>query len=151
VGAASLYAIGGSNGTALPYPSLGKVQVYNPSTNTWTTKASLPHVVGYGNNGAAVIDGLIYVAGGLSHAYSMRYLQVYNPKTNTWVDKAPLPLMGGGPDGGLSFGVSGAINGKLYVLGHFVDAEDEAPAFLRYDPATNTWAFLPTPPFAPFR
>jgi Kelch motif. len=65
IGGASLYAIGGSNGNT-PYDApLGKVQVYNPATNTWTTKASLPHVVaGFGSNGAQVIDSLIYVPGG---------------------------------------------------------------------------------------
>jgi hypothetical protein len=75
VGAASLYAIGGSNSNADPYAPLGKVQVYNPATNTWTTKASLPHVVaGYGNNGAQVINGLVYVPGGMRRWQGYYYL-----------------------------------------------------------------------------
>jgi hypothetical protein len=79
VGGASLYVIGGSTSNSDPYAPLGKVQVYNPATNTWTTKASLPHVVaGYGNNGAQVIDSLVYVPGGMRRWQGYYYLQVYS-------------------------------------------------------------------------
>jgi N-acetylneuraminic acid mutarotase len=148
IGGASLYAIGGSNATGAP---LGKVQVYNPATNTWTTKASLPHVVaGYGNNGAQVIGGLVYVPGGMRRWQGYPYLQVYNPATNLWVDKAPMPPIPPYGLSGLAFGVSGAIDGKLYVLG--TCQENGAycgQAFERYDPATNQWSILPLPPVVP--
>jgi N-acetylneuraminic acid mutarotase len=153
IGAASLYAIGGSNSNTLPYAPLGKVQLYNPATDTWTTKASLPHVVvGYGNNGAVVIQGLIYVPGGMHHATSDSYLQVYNPVTNRWVDKAPMPPVPPYGESGLASGVSGAINGKLYVLGScFQNGQDCGHAFERYDPALDTWTLLPIAPLVPFR
>ena len=147
VGGASLYVIGGWNERGAP---LGKVQVYDPARNTWTTKAPLPHnVAGLGNNGAVVINGLVYVPGGMRNAYSLNYLQVYNPVTNTWVDKAPMPQIPGAGWEGLSFGVSGAIGGKLYVLGHLLVHALADLAFERYDPLTDTWTFLPLPAIDP--
>lgn len=151
IGGASLYAIGGSNGNT-PYDApLGKVQVYNPATNTWATKASLPHVVaGFGSNGAQVIDSLLYVPGGQRHVTSVAFLQVYNPATNTWVDKAPMPPIPPYGLAGLGYGVSGAISGKLYVLGSCLQSGEECgKAFERYDPRTDTWTLLPLAPFVP--
>jgi N-acetylneuraminic acid mutarotase len=145
---ASLDAIGGSNANHAP---LGMVQVYNPATNTWTTKASLPHVIaGYGNNGAQVIGGLVYVPGGQRVGQGYPYLQVYNPATNRWVDKAPMPPIPPFGASGLASGVSGAIDGKLYVLGTcFEGGAACGQAFERYNPATNQWTLLPLPPVVP--
>ena len=150
-GGASLYAIGGGNGTGANSAPLGKVQVYNPATNTWTTKASLPHVVaGFGNNGAQVIGGLVYVPGGLRRFQGYPYLQVYNPATNLWVDKAQMPAIPPYGLPGLAFGVSGAIDGKLYVLGTCQEGGQFCgEAFERYDTATDTWTILPLPPVVP--
>jgi hypothetical protein len=117
IGGATLYAIGGSNANSLPYAPLGKVQVYNPATNTWTTKASLPHVVaGYGNNGAQVIGGLVYVPGGMRRFQGYPYLQVYNPATNVWVDKAPMPAIAPFGLRGLAIGVTVRSTGSYMCL-----------------------------------
>jgi N-acetylneuraminic acid mutarotase len=146
-GAASLYVIGGSNSNHGTLAPLGKVQVYNPATNTWVTKASTPHVVaGYGNNGAQVINGLIYLPGGMRNWQGYGYLQVYNPATNTWVDKAPLPQITPNHGNGLALGASAAIDGKLYVAGICLFENTECGyGFMRYDPATNHWTLLPLP------
>lgn len=146
-GAASLYVIGGSNSNHGALAPLGKVQVYNPATNTWVTKASTPHVVaGYGNNGAQVINGLIYLPGGMRNWQGYGYLQVYHPATNTWVDKAPLPPITPNRGNGLALGASGAIDGKLYVAGTCLYFDTRCGSgFMRYDPATDHWTLLPLP------
>jgi N-acetylneuraminic acid mutarotase len=130
-----VYAIGGwKNGQNT---RLTTVEAYNPATTTlvaWTTKAPLP-AGRYLPNGAAVINGKIYVPGGLSGLGPTRSLFVYNPATNSWTSKALMPIASYG-------GASAAIDGKLYVLatgpGTEGDFSDPTRLF-RYDPATNTW------------
>jgi N-acetylneuraminic acid mutarotase len=138
-GQSVLYTIGG---TTMTGGSLSKVQAYNASTNTWTYKASLP-VPLYWTNGAGVINGKIYVSGGLSQAD--RYekgLYLYDPARNTWTRKQDMP--------NTSFrGVTGVINNKLYVVTGCThdNCDQRVPSALyRYDPATDQWATLTAPP-----
>jgi N-acetylneuraminic acid mutarotase len=119
-----------------------RVQAYNVATNSWTDKAPLPIVL-YSTNGAGAIDGKIYVTGGLkNNRGAVSKLYKYNPATNVWIQKRSMP----GP--GYS-GVTGVINGQLYVLtGCYGDGicDPFVPvAFYRYNPATDRWTSLLTP------
>ncbi|HEX6406315.1 MAG TPA: kelch repeat-containing protein [Gemmatimonadales bacterium] len=131
-----LYAIGGATaaGTALK-----TVQVYNPGTNTWTTKAPLPAARPFGN-GATHISGTIYLPGGQDAGNVLtRTLYAYRISTNTWSAKANMPVFSG-------CGGSGVIGGKLYVYSgctRTATGPQTAAALLhRYNPATNTWTTL---------
>jgi N-acetylneuraminic acid mutarotase len=136
-----VYAIGGKTATG---GSLGKVMAYNVATNTWTYKASLP-VPLFWTNGTGVVDGKIYISGGVSAVgkHHQDVLLMYNPATNTWTSKRTMPNPG-------YKGVTGVITGKLYVLTGCVDEEDcplfDDSIFYRYDPATDLWTTLPPPP-----
>jgi N-acetylneuraminic acid mutarotase len=125
---------------------------YNASTNAWTTKASLP-VPLWGTNGAAVIDGRIYVSGGCPFVNCDRFgyssaLYMYDPAVNTWTRKQSMPQMG-------DRGVSGVIGGRLYVLStcywaapsteYFTDCPELRSNFFRYNPVTNRWTVLARP------
>ena len=139
-GQSVLYVIGGS--TTSSGASLSKVMAYNAATNTWTYKASLP-VPLYWTNGTGVINGKIYISGGLS-AYK-RYraeLYMYDPAKNTWTEKQRMP--------NTTFrGVTGVINNQLYVLTGCdqEDCEYYVPtAFYRYNPVTDQWTTLTAPP-----
>jgi N-acetylneuraminic acid mutarotase len=139
-GESILYAMGGKE----PDGSiLGRVLAYNVATNKWTWKADMPSSVAYSNT-AAVINGKIYITGGLVSPVSFNYgLYVYNPATGTWASKKSPP------NTSLS-GVSGVINNKLYVATS-CEQEDCEPSmgqfFWRYDPATDQWTTLTPPPF----
>jgi N-acetylneuraminic acid mutarotase len=131
-----LYAIGGatSAGTALK-----TVQVYNPSTNAWTTKAPLPAARPFGN-GATHISGTIYLPGGQDAGNVLtRTLYAYRISTNNWSAKASMPVFSG-------CGGSGVIGGKLYVYSgctRTATGPQTATGLLhRYNPATNTWTTL---------
>jgi N-acetylneuraminic acid mutarotase len=132
-----VYAIGGSTGG-----SLSTVQAYNASTNTWTWKKPMPLPL-YWTNGAGVINGKIYLSGGVSRSRTYHAeLFMYDPARNTWTQKRAMP--------GMSFGgVTGVMNNKLYVLTQ-CEQEDCFPfsrgSFYRYDPATDQWATLAPPP-----
>jgi N-acetylneuraminic acid mutarotase len=137
-GQSVLYVIGG---TTLRGASLGKVQAYNVATNTWTYKAEMPTPL-YNSNGTGVINGKIYISGGLKDykSYS-EALYVYDPATNRWSQRRPMPETN-------ERGATGVINNKLYVITGCdqEDCSDQGIAFYRYDPVTDQWTKLPPPP-----
>lgn len=110
----------------------------NPgSFGTWQALTGMPVVRSWAGGG--VINGKLYVAGGLSatsQSNSTATLYCYDPATNLWSTKAPMPAERA------QFAASGVINGKLYVVGGL------GPAGLQtlqnttycYDPASNTWS-----------
>jgi N-acetylneuraminic acid mutarotase len=130
-----LYAIGGMNGAGTV---LTTVQAYSGSTNTWSTKASLP-AARWRGNGVATINGVIYLAGGVDGTKPghKKTLYAYNGASNSWSSKASMPAAGG-------CGGSGAISGILYVIvgcDSLTSTTSGAKGTLfRYDPVANTWS-----------
>src|SRR5436190_20234220 len=68
--------------TSWPQPSVTNFDRYDPATNSWAAMAPLP--VARGATGVAVVNGKIYVAGGLVAGASVNDLTAYDPATNTW-------------------------------------------------------------------
>lgn len=55
------------------------VEIFDPSTNTWSLGASMPNPSYYGHEATLLADGRVLVTGG---GYSAAYL--YDPATNLW-------------------------------------------------------------------
>jgi len=101
---------------------------YDPEMDAWTEVASSIYQHG-GTPAAAVIDELIYVAGGSGGGMVGNELEVYDPAADEWTELPPMTYARNHTTGG-------AINGKLYVAGGRPGNQD----FLEeYDPATETW------------
>jgi N-acetylneuraminic acid mutarotase len=138
-GQSIVYAIAGRTPAAAISPLN---QAYNVVTNTWTTRAPLPTRL-YATNGAGVINGKIYVSGGIGiRRIGNESIYRYDPATNTWTRPQILP--------GPGFrGVTGVISNQLYILTGCFSGADCDPvihfAFYRYNPATNVLTSLPTP------
>jgi N-acetylneuraminic acid mutarotase len=129
-------------GTSHDNTASRSVKAYNVTTKRWTWEPPLPIGL-YGSNGAGVINGKIYISGGkLNSRRARRDLYMYDRATRAWTKKTYMP----GP--GFS-GVTGAINGKLYVLtGCYGDGICDpfvGGAFYRYNPVTDRWTTLGTP------
>src|SRR5207248_11450538 len=109
----TLAAAGGADGLIYGFGGCGglsTVEAYNPVTDTWTPRASMPTPR---NDLAAApaADGLIYVFGGLD-GNVLATVEAYNPVNDSWTSKADMPtaqadLAGAaGPDG-LIYGFGG--------------------------------------------
>lgn len=131
-----LYVAGGHSASS-DTPSL---QAYDVAADTWSILADMPGPR-YQGCGAGVIDGQLYVAGGWTKSPPLpnRNLWVYDPLTNTWNTRADMLRLA-------AYGVTGVIDGKLYVHSG-TDGYSGYHSFLHvYDPVTNQWAVLPPSP-----
>jgi N-acetylneuraminic acid mutarotase len=145
-GRSVLYVIGGRvsySDANFCSAGLSKVQAYDASANTWRTRAPFPHPIQY-TNGAAVINGKIYMTGGCTGYKSYHgWTWMYDPATNTWTEKASMPVA-------TWAGNTGVIGNKLYVLSSCAGQEDCGTStdlfFGSYNPGTNAWSSLPLPP-----
>jgi N-acetylneuraminic acid mutarotase len=85
------------------------LHVYNPATNSWTSKAPIPVKLHFAS--AVVLNGKLYVVGGETEVGS-EAAQVYDPASNTWSEKAALPLETTG-------GAAAVAGGKIvYIAGY---------------------------------
>ena len=103
-----LYAVGGA--CCAPGENvtiLNTVEAYDPTTDKWTAKAPVP-TARYGPVG--VVNGILYVVGGVSKDSIIGTVEAYDSNTNKWTTKVPLPE----PRYGHAVGVA---NGILYAVG----------------------------------
>jgi N-acetylneuraminic acid mutarotase len=141
------YVIGGcqsepGTGPDCRIGSTNAVEVYDPSTNAWSSGPAMP--TARNNPTAGVIDGKIYVAGGgLPYGDNVtNVLEVFDPVAGTWAEKSPEPTARQDAAGAV-------INGKFYVAGGWDGTTQTTYARLEiYDPTTDMWtegAPLPVP------
>src|SRR5919109_666763 len=107
-GESIVYTFGGTDGvggTGFP------VHAYKVATNTWTTKASRVGV--FSSNGVGKIGNKLYFSGGYNAVETPssfnNLVWAYDYSNDRMIRKADLPIFG-------AEGVTGVINGKLYVL-----------------------------------
>jgi hypothetical protein len=122
-----IYVIGEDNGIT---------QVYDPATDTWENKTSMP--TPRTQLEANVVNGKIYLIGGRTGGqYSTVGLnEVYDPETDSWTTKAPIPYP-------VVEYASAVVDGKIYVIGGQDEFHDPMNLDLTqiYDPETDTWSF----------
>jgi N-acetylneuraminic acid mutarotase len=123
------YLFGGIGGS-----SEGKVQVYNPATNAWSTGAAMPWAGGSVSAGL-LANGKVVVAGGIVGSTTVNNAAIYDPATNTWASAAAMPA-------GRNHAAAATDGTKFYVFGGRTGGNVVSNGFNTvqvYDPATNTW------------
>jgi N-acetylneuraminic acid mutarotase len=152
-----IYLIGGqtmnpgSNEPAVfqnrPSRSVGTNEAYDPDTNKWESRSPMPTARNHTFGGA--VNGKVYVIGGrmgssfIGPSSNTDIVEEYDPATDQWGTpkaKLPTPRSGGG---------WATYGGKIYVAGGEINTPQLAGAFRAleaYDPATNSWATLPSMP-----
>ena len=92
--AGKLYVAGGRFGGGVGSEMTAIVEVYDPATNTWGSRAPMPTPRG-GVNGIAV-NGCLYTFGGEGnddHPFGVfDQTEVYNPVTDSWSSLEPIPI-----------------------------------------------------------
>lgn len=142
-----IYVVGGfekpSLGNVMSFAITRSVEMYDPATDRWASKAPLP--VGLHHVGIGIVGGRLYVIGG----YSKSGLSVWNPvatvyaydsATDSWTERASMPTARG------ALSVT-EHDGKLYALGGYDRKANNAQVEV-YDPLHNVWttaAPMPTP------
>jgi len=131
-----IYAIGGlKDPENLPFAVL---EVYDPSTDTWTQKADMPQAR-HGLS-TSVLDGKIYAIGGSTSAQAVSTVEVYDPATESWTRKADMPTARG-------YLSTCVVNGKIYAIGGSPRSGWGVLSTVEeYNPVTDTWTIRPDMP-----
>ncbi len=127
-----IYSFGGQAATGTDSPFVDSVFDYDPVMGQWTSRAPLPEARSAG--GTAVIDSVIYVAGGRPPRGNDS--ASYDPATDTWTSLPDLPSQRN------HLAVAG-INGKVYVAGGRLgpgSADPMTDVLEIFDPVTNEWS-----------
>lgn len=91
--------------------NVAALEVYDPKTNTWETKAPMP--LAQGGLAAATVDGKLYVFGGEQFQPKKKVFEnawVYDPKSDRWSALPPMPH----PRHGLA---AAAVGSEIFVFG----------------------------------
>jgi len=105
---------------------IGANEEYNPATNTWASKKSMPTP----RDGFAIASyqNKIYCIGGSTSNGITDITEVYDPATDTWETKASALTA-------RSQITANVIDGKIYVIGGYPNGTLNEV----YDPVTNSW------------
>jgi N-acetylneuraminic acid mutarotase len=124
-----------------------KNEVYDPETNTWTTKPAIPNGVLHAVS--AAVGDKIYVLGGAEVSIAIigpsSFNQVYDTKQETWTLASPVPV-GFEAAAGVAFG--GFTSKRICVFGGLNFLYEPCNLTQIYNPDKNVWvtgAQMPTP------
>jgi N-acetylneuraminic acid mutarotase len=150
-----IYVLGGASvhpgqkivslGPTVPHRSLDVNEVYDPKTNKWETRMTMPTARNHA--AAGVVNGKIYVIGGrvgssvITTSSNTNVVEVYDPATDLW-GAAGMRM----PTSRSGMGWATYQN-KIYIVGGQMYDRNVFAAIRAvegYDPATNTWTILPT-------
>ncbi len=138
-----IYLVGGyvPDNSSFGYSISNLNEVYDPETNSWTTKALMPTTAS--DYASAVVDNKLFVIGGQSEAPRSNLNQIYNPITDRWSTGTPSPsgIRYGFCAAGATIGVNAPK--RIYVLGETVHLwEGEPPNSVRiYNAQSDVWTF----------
>ncbi|MCW4010672.1 MAG: hypothetical protein NWF05_08640 [Candidatus Bathyarchaeota archaeon] len=155
-----IYVIGGGRVIGLfMFQIFHANEAYDPTTNTWTKLASIPTAVF--NYASAVVDGKIYIIGGIQNftyiggdTMQQTYtnlVQIYDPQTNQWTIGTSMSTPAGSLGGAATTGELAPK--RIYVVGGNLNGRKGGTDYSTvnwtriYDPETASWsegASMPT-------
>ena len=134
---------------ARPHRAVDTNEAYDPATNTWETRSTMPTARNHAAIG--VVGNKIYVLGGrlgagfITRASNTDIVEEYDPATDQWGSlKAPMPTA-------RSATAWGTHRDRIYVAGGESRTSTMSATFRKveaYEPRTNTWHTLPPMEFA---
>ena len=139
-----IYVFGGCNGfnpiSGYPINCTGANEVYNPATDSWENRASMP--TARAELQAEVVNGKIYLlSGAIPSGDISNTTEVYDPSNDSWSTAAPIPTP-------VALYASAIVDNKIYVEGGGRSGPYISDLNQIYDTETNVWTLgapLPTP------
>ncbi|CAF1039681.1 unnamed protein product [Adineta steineri] len=129
--------IGGSRVGNNEMISLNSAELYNPSTETWTTTGNM-HFTRVGHTSSILNNGKLLVIGGLgvSDGYgpSLNTSELYDPSTEIWT----IPNNTGNTQRRSMHTASVLTDGQVVVAGGWV-SNDVTKSVVLYDPSSESW------------
>ncbi len=125
-----VYLLGGGGPPFFQGNVVNSVNVFDPSTQTWTPSVPMP--TGRSWFGAAELNGRIIIAGGWAYPFTLDSVEEFDPVSNSWSSLPPLRTPR------YAFGAA-VVNGKLYAAGGSAPGETTT-AVEAYDPTSQTWS-----------
>jgi len=146
-------------GLAPIWKPMGMVYEYDPATNRWTKKNSMPlpsHHVAFTEYHGKIyaFGGFVYPPSGPPAWMPINNAWEYDPSSDTWKALAPMPSKRGSP-------VAVAVGDRIYVIGGAsllpgatdiaispATPQESVGTVEEYNPETNTWrerSPMPTP------
>ncbi len=127
-----VYYIGGI--TNWPETSVGSVYVYDVASNSFSNGAPMPAGRDRGAGGIAVINGKIYLAGGVHDGTTVAWLDVYDPASNSWSSLPDMPHR-------RDHFQAAAVGGRFWAIGGRISSAATRVGFNEvFDPASGTWS-----------
>ena len=123
----TIYALGGWDNNNDPLRSCER---YCSQLNEWSTVADMNSDRYYAS--AAVINGCIYVAGGVNKEGISKSVSKYCPETDTWSEVAPMTTQR------YDFTLT-PFAGRLWAIGGLGSNGQSLCSCESYDPVTDTW------------
>ncbi len=120
-----IYAIGGTTQTQTDFPrttDVGTTEMYDPTTDSWTTKAAMP--VPMSDFAITAFQGKIYCFQDYSGV-----LEIYDPSLDTWTNKTTPAVV--------EEAQANVADDKIYLTGSLHDMQN-GNFCMAYDPKTNT-------------
>ena len=104
-----LYVMGGQHLGDECNGNQSEVDMYDPATNTWSKRASLPKPVGHTNASTVVWNNkIVMVAGVTNNSEKIADVNEYDPDSDKWTALTPLPAPRQSP-------IAGIVNNRLIV------------------------------------
>ena len=119
-----IYCIGGHIVDGSRWITYDTVEMYDPVTNSWSTKASLPSPFIEAELTSCVVNGKIYVFANNSNGGSPVFM--YDPMSNSWTTKTHKP------NTTLHYYAPIVVDDKITLTSLYLTVEV-------YDPVTNKW------------
>ena len=118
----------------------GSPAIAQQKAGEWATLPPMPTM--RSEISAAVVDGRIYVGGGLTDEGGLAEFEVFDIATGVWTELTDLPQR-------RHHAAMAAVGGKVYVSGGYMSSFNEGLRDLRaYDPEAGTWRRVASPPQA---
>jgi N-acetylneuraminic acid mutarotase len=128
-----IYVIGGAKGIGYNkgIEASNVTEVYNPSTDTWTTKTAMPYATA---SVSSVIENKIYLFGS-------QITQIYDPTTDTWtIGTSPQEAIN---MGGYGLAATATTTGEMAPKRIYIY---DGTNMQVYNPYTDSWTFANSPP-----